>query len=96
MVKTNYSDLRFDHIVDFTQEQTIFICCRENTSGKTRLFLAFGNGEGRVYTRNGRADSWEILDDYEAELIRQQIRDAVEAGIAVYKLNGTHHSIIAG
>ena len=88
MCKINFDDLKFDHIVEFNQEQTVFACSRENGSGKLRLFLAFGNGNGRVYTRNGRAESWEVLKDEQAELIRKQIKQATHEGIAVYQFNG--------
>ena len=89
MVKINFKELRFDHIVVFNQEQTVFACSRENGNGKLRLFLAFGNGNGRVYTRNGRAESWEILEGQDAETIRQRISQATDDGIAVYQFNGT-------
>ena len=91
MVKINYAELRFDHIVEFTQEQTIFVCCKENGCGRTRLFLIFEDGNGSVYTRNGRADSWEVLTGEDAETIRQQIRQA--NGIPTYQLNGSSRAI---
>ena len=98
MVKINYSELRIDHIVVFNQEQTVFACARENGnghspegangSGKTRLFLVFGNGNGRVYARNGRAESWELLHNQDAEIIRRHIEDATRQGVAVYQFSG--------
>jgi hypothetical protein len=88
MCNINFNDLKFDHIVEFNHEQTVFACTRENGNGKLRLFLAFGNGQGRIYTRNGRAESWEILKDNEADIIRQRIRQATHEGIAVYQFNG--------
>lgn len=89
MVKINYQELKFDHIVVFNQEDAIFACGRENGNGKVRLFLAFGNGSGRVYTRNGRTESWELLEGQDAETIRKQIRQATEDGIAIYQFNGS-------
>ena len=91
MVKINYAELRFDHVVVFKQDDTIFACSRENGKGKLRIFLAFGNGKGRVYTRNGQTESWEILESPDAETVRQQIRQATNEGIATYRLNGSSH-----
>jgi hypothetical protein len=89
MVKINYKELKFDHIVVFNQEDTIFACGRQNANGRIRLFLVFGNGNGRVYTRNGLAESWEVLEGQGAKTIRQQIKQATKEGIAVYQFNGT-------
>ncbi len=88
MVNINYAELHFDHLVAF-QEGAIFACARENGSGKSRLFLIFGNGNGRVYTRNGRVESWEILGGQKANNIRQRIKQATKDGVAVYRFNGS-------
>ena len=96
MVKINYKELKFEHIVVFNQEDAIFACARENGNGKVRLFLIFGNGAGRVYTRNGRAESWEVLEGQEAENIRQQISNATNNGIAIYQFNGTSQTMLNG
>ena len=97
MVKINYAELRFEHIVVFTREDTIFVCGRQTDTDRMRLFLVFGYGEGTVYTRNGRADSWEILEDYEAEIVRQRIRESkTSSTIPIYYLNCTHKAVIAG
>ena len=93
MVRINYNELKFDHIVEFNQEQTIFACSRENGKGRIRLFLVFGNGMGRVYTRNGRAESWEALEGADATTIRRLINQATEEGIAVYQLNGSSRQV---
>ena len=89
MFKIKYNELKIDHIVTFNREKTIFACARENGEGRTRLFLVFGGGTDRVYARNGRADSWEVLGSNEAETIRRKIQRATEQGIAVYQFNGS-------
>ena len=88
MVKINYAELKFDHLVIFEHDNTIFVCARQNGSGSanTRLFLIFDRGEGHVYTRNGRADSWEQLFDSEADNIRDRIKNNSDAPI--YRVNG--------
>ncbi len=90
MVKINYAELKFDHLVIFEHDRTIFACARENGSGHTRLFLVFDDGDGRIYTRNGRIDSWENLDGQDAENIRNRIRESRNNHIPVYKVNGSH------
>ncbi len=91
MVKLNYSQLKFDHLVIFEQDHTIFLCARQADNNHTRLFLVFDSGNGHVYTRNGSADSWEQLIDGDAEIVRSRIsRERLE--IPVYKINGTHNS----
>ena len=93
MVKINYSELRFEHIVIFNQEHTIFAAARENGSGRTRLFLVFDSNQGHVYTRNGRAESWEGLAEYEADNIRRSIHSALNSGITVYQFNGSSETV---
>ena len=93
MVKINYAELKFDHIVVFNQEHAIFACCRENGSGKTRLFLIFENGRTRVYTRNGHTESWDVLEGLEGENIRNSIHRAINQGITVYQFNGSSQTV---
>jgi hypothetical protein len=90
MVKINYSDLKFDHVVEFSADDTIFACARVNGNGHVRLFLIFDKGNGRIYTRNGCADSWELLQECDAEIIRQRVKEALNNYIPVYKINGSH------
>ena len=93
MVKINYSELHFGHNVVFNQEDTVFACCKENGSGRTRLFLAFGKESGRVYTRNGKTESWEILDAHDGDTVRNLIKHATEEGITIYQFSGTSETI---
>ena len=89
MVKINYQELNFDHLVIFEKDSTIFACAREN-SGHTRIFLLFESGNGRVYTRNGKIDSWELLPVYDAGTIRARVQDARNERIPVFTINGNH------
>jgi len=93
MVKINYAELKFDHLVVFEHDRTIFACARENGNGHTRLFLLFESGKGRVYTRNGRIDSWEQLFDSDADNIRSRVLDARDNYIPVYRINGANGSL---
>jgi len=93
MVKINYAELKIDHMVIFEHDHTIFACARENGSGHTRLFLVFESGNGRVYTRNGRIDSWEQLFDSDADNIRIRVRDARDNYIPVFRINGSNGSL---
>ena len=90
MVKLNYAELKFDHLVVFERDNTVFVCARQTDNNHARLFLVFDSGNGRVYTRNGRADSWEQLLDGDAEIIRGRICEERHNSIPVYKINGTH------
>ena len=81
-------DLVLDHAVEFTRDNTVFACSRDNSNGHTRLFLIFDRGLGRVYSRNGRADSWELVDEELAKDVRRHVWDSWE-NIPVYRINGS-------
>jgi len=89
MVKINYAVLEFDHIVEFTKDNTVFAAARENGSGHIRLFLLTNTGS--VYTRNGRVDSWEELFGTDRENILTRINVARSKHIPVYRINGSHN-----
>ncbi len=91
MVKINYSELRMDHIVVFEQDNTIFVCAKENGKGSTRIFLIFDGGSGNVYTRNGQIDSWESLVAYDASVIRNRVEESRQSNILTYRINGSHN-----
>ena len=93
MYNINYAEIKFDHIVVFKPEDTAFACCRENGSGRTRLFLIFGEEEGHVYTRNGLVSSWEILEENDSTHVRQLIKQATKDGIAIYQFNGSSKAV---
>ena len=93
MVRIAYEGLKFDHVVVFKQERSTFATARE-CSGKTRIFLVFGDADSRVYTRNGLASSWEPLEQPEGKLIRSAVEQAVAAGIPVYRINGTSEPVV--
>ena len=87
MVKINYEVLQMDHIVDFTTDNTVFAAARENGNGHLRIFLV-NNTTGNVYTRNGRADSWEQLYGTDRGTIISRITAARNNNIPVYRING--------
>ena len=86
------SDIKIDHIVDFSKDHTSFAAARENSSGHLRTFLVNYN-TGTVYARNGRAESWEELIGNSGELIRIKICQARDGAIVpIYKVNGSHNN----
>ncbi len=91
--KINYSELYFDHAVVFSNEDTVFATARENGSGRTRIFLIFSREKDHVYTRNGVADSWELLADDEARDVLNRIYCAINTGLTIYKFNGGSQAI---
>ena len=88
MCNIKYEVLAFDHIVEFVKDSTVFAAARENA--RLRLFLIYEE-MGHVYTRNGRADSWEELLGKDAEIVRNRIQVARTNNIPVYKINGSHN-----
>ena len=93
MVRLAYEGLKFDHVVLFKQERSTFATARE-CSGKTRIFLIFGNADNRVYTRNGLASSWEPLEQPEGKIIRNAVEQAIAAGIPVYHIKGSSEPVV--
>ena len=85
--KEQLNELTFDHIVVFKHDGAIFACAKVNGNGPTKIFLVFDEGTGRVYSRNGRAESWECITSELAEEIRSRIAIA-RNHIPVYALNG--------
>ena len=88
MVKINYAYLELDHIVEFSKDNTLFVSAKENGNGRTRLFLVHQD-TGNVYTRNGRADSWEELSGPDRDTILARILVS-RGNIPVYRINGSH------
>ena len=89
MVKINYAVLEMDHVVEFSKDNTLFAAARENGNGHMRLFL-INCTTGNVYTRNGRADSWEELFGSDRDSIVARLVAACNNNIPVYKVNGTN------
>jgi hypothetical protein len=84
MVKLNFDTLEFDHLVEFTKDRTLFAAARENAyAHHLRIFLIT---EHSVYTRNGRADSWEELKGNEKNRIIAKLC-AVRQRIPLYKVH---------
>ena len=89
MCPINVEQIRIDHVVDFTKDHTTFAAARDNGSGYLRIFL-INDVTGRIYNRNGRADSWEELLGAKAEAIRVRIAESRVCGVPVYRVNGFH------
>jgi hypothetical protein len=90
MVKINYAVLELDHIVEFTKDHTVFAAARENGNGHLRIFLV-NEETGNVYTRNGRADSWEQLTGSDHDTVIARII-AARNRVPVYRINGCSHN----
>ena len=91
MANIKFDELDFDHIVEFTKDSTIFAAAREINTGHLRLFLIH-QSTGNVYTRNGRADSWEELFGSSRYSVLARLIAARNAKIPVYTINGTHNN----
>jgi hypothetical protein len=89
MVRLNYSELVFDHLVIFEKDKTVFAVAKYNGDTRLRIFLVYEE-TGNAYTRNGRADSWEVLVGSDAETVRNKIRDARNNHIPVYTIKGSN------
>lgn len=91
MVKFNYSDIEFDHLVEFSKDRTVFAAARENGSGHILIFL-INEATGNVYSRNGRADSWEELVGSDRDSIIARVIAARNNHIPIYRINGSHNN----
>jgi hypothetical protein len=89
MCPINVNEIKIDHIVDFTKDRTTFAAARQPDLNHLRIFLIYQE-TGNVYTRNGRADSWEELFGSLRDVILNMVQDARKCGVAVYRLNGSH------
>ena len=87
MAPIKIEEIRIDHIVDFTKDHTTFAAARENGNGHLRIFLV-NDVTGTVYTRNGRADSWEELTGSDRDTIIARIIAARNNNIPTYRING--------
>ena len=87
MVRINYQELEFEHIVEFTRDNTVFAAARENGTGHLRLFL-IDEATSNVYSRNGPKSSWEKLSGDDCESVIARLSDARSNHTAVYKING--------
>ena len=87
MAPVKYDELKIDHIVEFSKDSTIFVAARENGNTYLRIFL-INESTGHIYTRNGRADSWEELIGSGRDTIIARIIAARNNQVPVYKVNG--------
>ncbi len=93
MCPINVIELHFDHIVEFSKDHTIFAAARENGNGHLRIFLIY-EATGNVYTRNGRADSWEQVLGSDRRDILAKVSEARKSNVPTYKINGSNGSQI--
>ena len=89
MCPIKLDQISIDHIVDFTKDNTTFAAARELDTNHLRIFLVY-EGSGNVYTRNGRADSWEELVGGQRDAILARII-AARNQVPIYRINGTHN-----
>ncbi len=89
MCPIKFEELTLDHVVEFSKDNTLFVAARENGNGHMRLFLIHCD-TGNVYTRNGRADSWEELLGSNRDNIIVRLVDACDNHITVYHINGAN------
>ena len=92
MCHINYAELKFDHVVTFNLDDTIFATGRDG-AGKTRIFLIFSHDKERVYTRNGVVESWELLPQADGTTVIRRIIEAINGGIPTYKFNGDSRTV---
>ena len=91
MCPINVETIKIDHIVDFGKDRTTFAAAREPETNHLRIFLIYQD-TGNVYTRNGRADSWEELLGVRKDTIVNRIHSARQGGVPVYRLNATYQN----
>ena len=78
------------HLVVFDNESRIFAAGRESMGNKhiLRLYL-INTHTGDVYTRNGRAASWESVAEAERQSISDTVYHAYQGRrIPVYRIRG--------
>ena len=77
-------EIKLDHLV--VSEEAIFACGRDHER-KVRLFLIREN-EGKVYSRNGRSDSWEeIFGVNRADVVNRIVHARHNQSVPVYKIS---------
>jgi len=83
-------ELDFEHLVIFEKDNTMFAAARENGHNHLRIFLIY-NTTGNVYTRNGRADSWEeLFGSMRDAVIARIIAARNYSQIPIYRINDTY------
>jgi hypothetical protein len=81
----NYSEVQLSHIVIFDRDSMVYAAGRENNH--VRIFLV-NEHTGNVYSRNGRADSWEeIWGSDRASVVARVIAARNHRNIPVYRIN---------
>ena len=70
-------NIKFTHFVAVPRCDCVIGTAREEDSNKTKLYLIF-NDRGRIYQRNGLADTWVELHQEHKQSIRQSVRVAIQ------------------
>jgi siroheme synthase (precorrin-2 oxidase/ferrochelatase) len=86
---TGSNGIELNHLVIFEDDNKIFVAGRERFNKRLRIFL-INEHTGEVYTRNGRAANWAVVDN---ESNRRSIADNVydacrRRNIPVYRVKG--------
>jgi hypothetical protein len=82
-------ELHIEHLVIFERENATFAAARESGNHHLRIFLVYST-TGCVYTRNGRADTWEELLGSQRDSILARILAAKNyRTVPTYKINGS-------
>ena len=90
MCPIKIDELRFDHLVVFEKDNTLFAAARYSESNNLRIFVIY-ESTGNVYTRNGRADAWEEIVGIDANAVRNRIAEARANKSPTYRINGAHN-----
>jgi hypothetical protein len=89
MCPIRFEEITIDHLLVFEKDNATFAAARDNGHNHLRIFLAY-HATGNVYTRNGRADSWEELTGESRSRVLDIISAARDNHAPVYRINGSY------
>lgn len=84
--KTNYDELQFEHIIEYSKCGTLFAAARQD--GFIKLFL-IREFTGNVYRRNGRAEAWEPVTGYDRDRVLNVLLDS-KSDTPLYRINARY------
>jgi hypothetical protein len=85
MAPVKCQELRFDHIVEFSDDASVLAAAKD-AAGYLKLFKVDA-ARGEIHQRNGRSSSWERIPNAD-ELLGFLIADARERRIPVFRIKG--------
>jgi hypothetical protein len=90
MVNFTEGGISLNHLVVFDEESKIFAAGRQQQGTRHVLKLFLVNiRTGDVYSRNGRAETWEAVDDISKGIISDNVLEAYRnRTIPVYRTHG--------